>query len=61
MNGQEIHFFHPSTGGYKFMARAMDDLMETRNRLQETYSDNSVSDCRKQILTTVYQTAGNIF
>jgi hypothetical protein len=62
MNGRERYFFHPRIiDGNKFKARAMDGFMETRIWLQETNSNNSVSDCRKQILTTVYQTAGNKF
>jgi len=61
MNGQERYFSHPRTDGNNSKARAMDGFMETRIRLQETNSDNSVSDCRKQILTTAYQTAGNKF
>jgi hypothetical protein len=57
MNGRERYFFHPRTDGSKFKARAMDGFMEMCIGLQETNSDNSVSDRRKQILTTAYQTA----
>jgi hypothetical protein len=59
MNGRERYFFYPRTDGNKFKARAMDGFMEMCIRLQETNSNNSVSGCRKQILTIAYQIAGN--
>jgi hypothetical protein len=61
INERARYFFHTRTDGNKFKARAMDGFMETCIGLQETNSDSSVSDCKKQILTTVYRTARNKF